>query len=112
MPISSFSKKPGPKSPEALFTPALRLTAGRQPKSSWMWARHATQMSKSPRPPGRLVAKKRKCPSRDSSGERSLKAVLMAAPRLTGASQGASLPARRETQRSSPPSDPGRSDAK
>src|SRR5688572_3346805 len=80
--------------------------------SSCLSWRHDAQMSKPPEPPGRVVAKNRWCPSRDSVGDRSLAPVLMTAPRLTGMPQGSFRSDRRATHRSSPPKPPGRVEVK
>ena len=63
-------------------------------------------------PPGRLLFMNNQCSSRESAGEPSLKAVLIADPRCRGTPHGLSTVARSDTQMSFPPKPPMRSDVK
>src|SRR4030095_9828687 len=105
-PPSSFSKRLAPASKKAELTPVPRLNGSCQPKSSSVCTRHEAQISWSPEPPGRVLAKNNQCPSRDSAGTASLPGVLMMPPRFIGGPHTSSLVGRCENQISCPPKQP------
>src|SRR6185437_12778882 len=67
-------------------------------------------MSATPHPPGRRLWKYSRCPSGESVGATSLTLELTVGPRFCGGPQGSSTLARCDTQMSSPPKPPGRSE--
>src|SRR5438105_8602463 len=92
VPVCSSSKTVGPESKPTVLMD-VRGTGACHPRSSWVCWRHETYRSKSPFPPGRLLARYNQCPSDDSIAARSLKAEFTVSGR-NGASQGASVLAR------------------
>src|SRR5439155_14339786 len=66
-------------------------------------------LSVEPSSSGRLLVKKRRCPSTDKLGPASPLELLTTGPRFTGVSQGHARQARCDTHMSLPPSAPGRS---
>src|SRR6266571_2354181 len=69
-------------------------------------------MSFEPRPPGRSLEKKSRCPSIERAGDASRPGPFTLGPRLCGSPQGPSSDVRRETQISAPPNPPARVETK
>src|SRR6266581_3718125 len=113
MPVASSSKYVGPASLKGELTTQPRFSAGCQPfgpESKRLSSRWETKRSASPQPPRPVLWKYMLCPSGVRFGATSIPGELMLRPRCCGVPHGAPMLSRCETQMSSMPNPPGRSE--